>query len=74
VNCPPKPGVSRRVLHLARGRRSEFGTVESARRADLILLEANPLEEVGVIRDHLSVMVRGRWVPREALERMREEL
>lgn len=40
-----------------------FGTVEVGRRADLILLEANPLEEVGNLRRRAGVMVRGRWIP-----------
>jgi imidazolonepropionase-like amidohydrolase len=55
-------------------RRAEFGTVEIGKRADLILVQANPLEDVGAIRYHVGVMVRGRWYAREATDRMMEEL
>ena len=56
------------------GRAGEFGTVDAGGRADLILLETDPLEDVGAIRSCAGVMVRGRWYSRDALERMREEL
>jgi cytosine/adenosine deaminase-related metal-dependent hydrolase len=54
------------------GTPEEFGTVEAGRRADLILLEANPLEDIDNVRRRAGVMVRGRWLPeseiRERLE------
>lgn len=60
------------------GTPEEFGTVEVGRRADLILLEANPLEDVGNVRRRAGVMVRGRWLPesgiRERLQRIAGEL
>ena len=31
------------------------------RRADLILLNANPLDDIGNVTDRAGVMVRGRW-------------
>ena len=40
-----------------------FGTVEPGRRADLILLEANPLDDVANVQRRAGVMVRGRWLP-----------
>jgi len=43
-------------------RRSDtFGTVAVGRRADLILLNANPLDDIGNVADRAGVMVRGRW-------------
>ena len=43
-------------------RRSDtFGTVAVGRRADLILLNSNPLDDVGNVADRVGVMVRGRW-------------
>ena len=51
-----------------------FGTVETGKRADLILLEANPLEDVGNIRKHAGVMLRGRWLTEEQLQSMLEGL
>jgi imidazolonepropionase-like amidohydrolase len=47
-----------------------FGTVEVGRRADLILVRENPLDEIGTIRKPLGVMAAGRWYDREALADM----
>jgi len=43
------------------GREAEFGTVEVGKRADLILVEANPLEDIRNVHRQAGVMVRGRW-------------
>lgn len=40
----------------------EFGTVEEGRRADVLLLEANPLEDVAHAARITGVMARGRWL------------
>ena len=50
--------------------RGDFGTVEVGQRADLILVEGNPLEDLGGLRCPLGVMARGVWYPREELESM----
>jgi hypothetical protein len=50
------------------GREGEMGTVQPGKRADLILLEANPLEEVGNTQKIVGVMVNGRWMDRTALD------
>lgn len=47
-----------------------FGTVAPGRRADLILISANPLEDLSALRRPLGVMVKGRWYPAEALRRL----
>jgi imidazolonepropionase-like amidohydrolase len=39
------------------------GTVAVGRQADLILLEANPLEDVAHLARRVGVMLRGRWLP-----------
>jgi tetratricopeptide (TPR) repeat protein len=46
-----------------------FGTIEIGQRADLLLVERNPLEDVANVRAPLGVMVRGRWLPREEIAR-----
>lgn len=46
-----------------------FGRVESGYRADLLLLEANPLVDLSVLENPLGVMVRGRWLDRQELRR-----
>jgi hypothetical protein len=45
-----------------------FGTVEEGNRADLILLRANPFQELEALWDQEGVMVRGRWIGREELD------
>ena len=45
-----------------------FGTIEVGRRADLILLEENPLDNVSATRQRLGVMARGKWMTQEELD------
>src|SRR5688572_29736678 len=49
------------------GQEHEFGTIAVGKRADLLLLERNPLEEVSAFDHPVGVMARGRWIPRETL-------
>lgn len=49
---------------------NEFGTVTEGRRADLILLDANPLDDVAHIAHPAAVMARGTWLPAEKLTTM----
>ena len=50
------------------GASDEFGTVAVGRRADLILLEANPLNDVSNVAKRAGVMVRGRWYTQAELD------
>lgn len=55
------------------GEVSEFGTVEPGKRADLLLLEANPLEEVSNASRRAGVMIGGHWLPEtEIQDRLRQ--
>jgi imidazolonepropionase-like amidohydrolase len=45
------------------------GTVEVGKRADLMLLHGNPLENIGNTKRPAGVMVGGRWLAREELDR-----
>ena len=45
-----------------------FGTIEPGKRADLILLEANPLEDIGNVSKIAGVMTRGKWLSRAAID------
>jgi len=51
------------------GAENEFGTVAVRRRADLVLLDANPLEDIANFERQAGVMVRGRWLSREDMAR-----
>lgn len=48
----------------------EFGTIEVGKRADLILISGNPLEDIANIQDILGVVAAGRWYPRESLDEL----
>ncbi len=50
------------------------GTIEQNKWADLVLLGANPLEEIENVRTVEGVMVRGEWMHRETLEEKLEEI
>ena len=52
--------------------RGDFGTIETGKRADLILVRGNPLEDVADIKEPLGVMAAGRWYPEESLKDMIE--
>ena len=45
-----------------------FGTVAEGQRADLVLLNANPLDDLANLMDRAGVMVRGRWVGGEEID------
>ena len=52
------------------GMTREWGTIEQGKRADLVLLDANPLEDIGNTTRIAAVMLGGRWFEREALNSM----
>ena len=45
-----------------------WGAIEPGRDADLVLLEADPLDDIGNTRRIEGVMVRGRWLDRAELD------
>lgn len=45
------------------GEEAEFGKVEAGMRADLLLVSANPLEDLRVLASPVGVMLRGGWIP-----------
>ncbi len=56
------------------GARGSFGTVAAGARADLVLLEGDPLRDVRNVRRQTGVMVRGRWLPERELRRRLEDM
>jgi imidazolonepropionase-like amidohydrolase len=52
----------------------EFGTVQENRRADLILLNANPLDDIANVKERAGVMVRGEWWTEEKIQERLSEL
>lgn len=49
-------------------RNDTFGTIAVGRRADLLLLNSNPLDGVANVADRAGVMVRGRWISEEEIQ------
>lgn len=52
------------------GEHRSQGTVERRKLANLVLLEANPLEDIRNTRRINAVILEGRYLPKEALQRM----
>lgn len=51
----------------------DFGTIEPGRRADLVLLRADPLADIRNTREIEAVMRGGRWLDRAALDALLRE-
>jgi len=53
--------------------KDDFGTISAGSRADLILLNSNPLEDIHRMKDRAGVMVLGKWLGEEEIqERLKE--
>jgi imidazolonepropionase-like amidohydrolase len=46
------------------------GVLGSSKRADMVVLDSNPLENISAVRHQNGVVVAGRWLPSGAIERM----
>ena len=46
----------------AMGLGEELGCVEKGRLADLVVVDGDPLTDIGALRNPLAVMKEGRWV------------
>lgn len=47
---------------------NEFGTVSVGKRADLLLVDGNPLQDVANVAKISGVMLRGKWLPKQELD------
>ncbi|MSQ70161.1 MAG: hypothetical protein EXR27_02575 [Betaproteobacteria bacterium] len=50
------------------------GTVEEGKNADLVLLDANPVARAANLHGIWGVVLRGRYLSRDALEKMKEDV
>jgi imidazolonepropionase-like amidohydrolase len=46
-----------------------FGRIAPGQRADLILVDGNPLQDLGNMEKRSGVMIRGRWIPQAEIEK-----
>jgi imidazolonepropionase-like amidohydrolase len=51
-----------------------IGTIETGKRADLVLLTANPLDDISNTEKRAGVMARGRWLSRAELQKQLDEI
>jgi imidazolonepropionase-like amidohydrolase len=56
------------------GERGDRGTVAVGQKADLLLLDGSPLRDIANTRRISGVMVRGRWLSRQAIANMLQEI
>ena len=49
---------------------ADFGVLGPGKRADMVLLAANPLDDISNTRRIEGVVLRGRWIPRAELDQM----
>jgi imidazolonepropionase-like amidohydrolase len=53
------------------GTLDSLGTIERGKIADLVLLDANPLEDISNVRKINAVVFGGKLIPKSSLEAMR---
>jgi imidazolonepropionase-like amidohydrolase len=51
----------------------KVGTIEKGKRADLILLKANPLDNISATENRTGVMLKGKWHQQQELNRWLDE-
>lgn len=64
--------VASKIVKRMNGR-DDFGTIVPGKRADLILLQQNPLEDVTNTRKIRGVMAAGRWYDQKAITEMLDQ-
>ena len=57
-----------RNVALFLGTLDDAGTIQTGRRADLILLDGNPLADIANVSRRAGVVVAGRWLPKSEIE------
>lgn len=76
VGFSPIEALQTATINPARffGKEKEMGTIERGKLADLVLLDANPLDDIGNTRRIDAVVVNGRHLPKNALQEMLAEV
>lgn len=74
AGLPPIEALQAATLNPARfmGREKDLGTIEGGKLADMVLLYANPLDDINNTRKIWAVIYNGKLYPREVLDQMLE--
>ncbi len=56
------------------GTLDKVGTIQKNRRADLVLLDANPLDDISNTQKRFGVMLKGKWYTQTELDRWLDEI
>ena len=74
TDCGLTPAEALRAATIAPAaflrKENEFGSIGVGKRADLLLLERNPLQDIAHLQEPVGVMARGTWMPSEQLHGM----
>ena len=65
--------ATRNVAEVA-GQEQQWGTIAKGKRADLVLLDGNPLDDLHNVEKIAGVMVRGRWIPKSEIDTKLQEI
>ncbi|MEX0608041.1 MAG: amidohydrolase family protein [Balneolaceae bacterium] len=52
----------------------DFGTIAKGKRADLVLVDENPLQNLAHIQQHSGVMVQGKWYSKDMIDTKLKEI
>ncbi|MGE3466999.1 MAG: amidohydrolase family protein [Pyrinomonadaceae bacterium] len=63
-----------RNAHEFFGTLNRVGTIEKGKRADLILLNADPLDDISATKNRAGVMLKGKWYAQAELDRWLDEI
>lgn len=63
-----------RNAHEFFGTLDKVGTIQKGKRADLILLNANPLDDIAATKDRAGVMLKGKWYSQTELNGWLDEI
>jgi imidazolonepropionase-like amidohydrolase len=53
---------------------NEIGTIEPGKKADLLLVNTNPLDDIDALRAYCGVMIKGQWMSRDECSRLLVEI
>jgi imidazolonepropionase-like amidohydrolase len=56
------------------GESKDAGTIEVGKRTDLLLVDGNPLEDISAASKITGVLMRGRWIDRQQIDRRMKQI